>query len=573
MLLRLENVTTYYGQMRILEGINLEVGEGELVSLLGGNASGKSSTLKTVLGVVKPRSGRSFLEEEDAPGAPPVAMISGRLWRRVFQGDPQVVGKTATLNATPHIIIGVLPDNFAFPFVGTDIWMARPAEWSVIPPAARPHVTILNGFARLQPQVSLQQAQAELDVLNRQYVLANPDRLDAGPGVSIEVASLKDQFVANVRPTLWMLFGAVGFVLLIACANVAGLLLAQANSRLREFAVRATLGAAGGRLVRQLLVESLMLAVAGGSMGWLLAKYALYAVRHLTALQLPRVGEIRPDSMVLGYAVVLSIATGILFGLFPSLQVLRRDLTAELRESGAGAGGGSSARPRILGIHARGILVVGQISLSIVLLIGAMLLIKSFARLRSVDPGFHSANLLTMKITLPPARYDTGQKRNTFFGDLLERLASVPGVQNAAVALSLPTTKDWLGTNVSVEGQPVVDGAARFESITPGTFRSLGIPLRRGREFTARDNSPAALPVVIINESFGPTILAGLSARSGPRRTAPTRGPRQNWLGGDRRHRGRCARGRSGHRSRAGALCSYRGASPANGLPGRAHAG
>ena len=483
--------------LKLPENISLS-GRREPEALVGARVSANFLDILNV----KPRLGRSFLEEEDAPGAPPVAMISGRLWRRVFQGDPQVVGKTATLNAIPHIIIGVLPDNFAFPFVGTDIWMARPAEWSVIPPGARPHVTILNGFARLQPQVSLQQAQAELDVLNRQYVLANPDRLDAGPGVSIEVASLKDQFVANVRPTLWMLFGAVGFVLLIACANVAGLLLAQANSRLREFAVRAALGAAGGRLVRQLLVESLMLAVAGGSMGWLLAKYALYAVRHLTALQLPRVGEIRPDSMVLGYAVVLSIATGILFGLFPSLQVLRRDLTAELRESGAGAGGGSSARPRILGIHARGILVVGQISLSIVLLIGAMLLIKSFARLRSVDPGFHSANLLTMKITLPPARYDTGQKRNTFFGDLLERLASVPGVQNAAVALSLPTTKDWLGTNVSVEGQPVVDGAARFESITPGTFCSLGIPLRRGREFTARDNSPAALPVVIINESF-----------------------------------------------------------------------
>src|SRR5258707_4089082 len=391
---------------------------------------------------VNPLLGRSFLEEEDAPGAP-VAMISASLWRRRFQGDPQVVGKTATLNATPHTIIGVLPENFAFPFVGTDIWFARPAEWSVIPPGARPHVTILNGFARLKVQVSLQQAQAELDVVNRQYEVANPGRLDAGPGVSLQVASLKDQFVANVRSTLWILFVAVGFILLIACANVAGLLVARANFRLREFAVRAALGAAGGRLVRQLLVESLMLAVAGGSIGLLLAKYALYAVRHFAALQLPRIGEIRLDGMVLGFTVAVTVATGILFGLFPSLQVSRRDLTVELRESGAGAEGGASARARILGIHARGGLVVGQISLSIVLLIGARLLICSFVRLRSGGPRFQSPNLLTMKITLPPTRYDTGQKKSAFFANLVQRLYLVPGVRNATAAMSLPTTQGW----------------------------------------------------------------------------------------------------------------------------------
>ena len=487
--------------LKLPENISLS-GQSEPEALVGARVSANFLDILNM----KPLLGRSFLAEEDAPGAPPVAMISASLWRRTFQGDSQVVGKTATLNATPHTIIGVLPDDFAFPFAGTDVWFARPAEWSVIPPGARPHVTILNGFARLKEQVSLQQAQAELDVVNRQYVLANPGRLDAGTGVSLQVVSLKDHFVANVRATLWMLFGAVGLVLLIACANVAGLLLAQANFRSREFAVRTALGAARGRLVRQLLVESLMLAVVGGSIGSLLAKYALYAVRHFTALLLPRVGEIRLDGTVLGFTVVLSIATGILFGLFPCLQVSRRDLIAELRESGAGAGSGSSARPRILGINARGILVVGQISLSIVLLIGAALLIKSFARLRSVNPGFHSANLLTMKITLPPRRYDTGQKKSAFFGHLVHRLESVPGVHSATVSLSLPTTKGWLGTNVLVEGQPIVDGdkqpTARLQSATPGYFRTLGIPLQRGREFTARDNSPDARPIVIINESF-----------------------------------------------------------------------
>jgi len=487
--------------LKLPEYVSLS-GQGEPEALVGARVSANFLDILNV----KPLAGRSFLAEEDTPGAPPVAMISGSLWRRRFQGDPMVVGKTATLNASPHTIVGVLPEDFAFPFVGTDVWFAKPAEWSVIPPGARPHVTILNGFARLKAQVSLQQAQSELDVLNRQYVLANPSRLDAGAGVSLRVASLKDQLVSNVRATLWMLFGAVGFVLLIACANVAGLLLARANFRLREFAVRAALGAARGRLVRQLLAESLVLAVAGGSIGALLAECTLYAMKHSTALQLPRIGEIRLDGMVLGFTAVLSIATGILFGLFPSLQASRRDLAAELRESGAGTGRGSSARRRILGMNVRGILVVGQISLSIVLLIGATLLIKSFARLRSVDPGFHSSNLLTMRITLPPARYDTGQKKNVFFRDLVQRLESVPGVRNATVTLSLPTTKGWLGTNVLVEGQPMVDGdkqpTVRLQSVTPGYFRTLGIALRRGREFTWQDNSPGAPPAVIINESF-----------------------------------------------------------------------
>jgi predicted permease len=487
--------------LKLPENIPLS-GQSEPEALVGARVSANFLDILNV----KPLLGRSFLEEEDTPGAPAVAMISASLWRRHFQSDPQVIGKTATLNATPHTIIGILPENFAFPFVSTDVWFARPAEWSVIPPGARRHVTILNGFARLKTHVSLQQAQAELDVVNRQYNVANPGRLDAGPGVSLQVASLKDQFVANVRPTLWMLFGAVGFVLLIACANVAGLLLARANFRLREFAVRAALGATNRRLVRQLLVESSMLAVAGGSIGSLLATYVLYAVRRFTALQLPRFGEIRLDAMVLAFTVALSIATGILFGLLPSLHVSRRDLTTELRESGAGARGGSLTGAAILGINARGALVVGQISLSIVLLIGAGLLIKSFARLRSVDPGFQSPNLLTMKITLPPTRYDTLQKKSTFFGNLVQRLDSVPGVRNAAAALSLPTTKGWLGTNVLIEGQPIVDGdkqpTTRMQSTTPGYFRTLGIPLRRGREFTARDNSQDAQPVAIINESF-----------------------------------------------------------------------
>ncbi|MGC1416607.1 MAG: ABC transporter permease [Candidatus Acidiferrum sp.] len=485
--------------LKLPESVALS-GNGEPEALVGARVSANFLDILNV----KPLLGRSFLSDEDAPGGPPVAMISAKLWRQRFKADPQVVGRAATLNAIPYTIVGVLPDGFGFPFAGTDVWFTRPAEWSVVRSGAS--LTILDGFARLKTNVSLSQAQAELDVLNQQYVLANPDRQDSGAGVTMRLVPLKDYFVGNIGSTLWMLFGAAGFILLISCANVAGLLLARGNSRSREFAVRSAVGAARGRLVRQLLVEHLTLAAAGGAVGVLLAAFLLHAIKHFGTANLPRVADIRLDGMVLRFTMALSVAASVLFGLFPSLQVAHADLAAELRESGAAAGDGSLARQGVLGLSVRGLLVIGQISFSIVLLIGATLLIKSFVRLRSVDPGFQSANLLTGKISLPPARYDTSQKRTAFYRELVARLESLPGVRGATVALSLPTTKGWLGTNVLVEGRPVGnddDGMpARIESVTPGYFRTLGIPLLRGREFVLRDNGPGAKPAVIINESF-----------------------------------------------------------------------
>jgi predicted permease len=498
--------------LRFTDSVTLS-GGGEPEALKGARVS---ANFLDILGV-QPVLGRSFLPEEDAPGGNPVAMISTGLWRRRFGGDPQVAGKRATFDSTPYTIIGVLPPGFAFPFAGVDVWMTKPSEWSALAPRYWRYVTLLIGFGRLKPQVSPEQARAELNVLHNQYVLAHPERVDAQAGVALRMVSLKDQIVANVRPMLWMLFGAVGFVLLIACANVASLLLARATSRSREFAVRAALGAARGRLVRQLLAESMVLAVSGGALGVLLANWSLSAITRVDALNLPRAGEIQLDGMVLGFTVALSIATGVLFGLFPSLQVSRPDLVDVLRESGAGAGQGSSGRRGAIGFSVRGFLVVGQVALSIVLLIGAVLLMKSFVRLNRVDPGFHSANLLTMKIALPPARYDTGQKKAAFFEDVVGRVEILPGVRSATAVLSLPTMA-VLQTNVDVEGQPQLEPREQpfypFQSITPGYFHTLGIPLRRGREFTARDNSLGAPPVVIINESFArrfwPSYPAGL---------------------------------------------------------------
>ncbi len=494
---------------RSFTGLGAFLRSADTVTLSGGGepeavkGARVSANFLDILGM-QPILGRSFLLEEEAPAGSPVAMISSGLWKRRFGGDPQVGGKTATLNSMPYTIIGVLPPGFAFPFAGVDVWMTKPSEWSALAPRFWPYVTSLVGFGRLKPQVSLEQARAELSVLHSKYILDHPERVDAQAGIVLRMVWWKDQIVGNVRPMLWMLFGAVGFVLLIACANVASLLLARATSCSREFALRAALGAARGRLVRQLLAESMVLAVAGGTLGVLLASWSLSAIARVDALNLPGAGKIQLDGMVMGFTVALSIATGVLFGLFPSLQVSRPDLIDVLRESGVGAGRGSSRRGAF-GFSMRGLLVVGQVALSIILLIGAVLLMKSFVRLNSVDPGFRSANLLTMKIALPPARYDTGQKKARFFEDLVGRVEILPGVRGAAAVMSLPTMA-LLQTNVDVEGQPPLEPreqpSYQFQSITPAYFRTMGIPLRRGREFTARDNSLGAPPIVIINESF-----------------------------------------------------------------------
>jgi putative ABC transport system permease protein len=463
---------------------------------------------------VQPTLGRRFRLEEDVRGGPPVAMISSGLWKRRFGGDPQLAGKTATFDSTTYSVIGVLPPGFEFPFAGVDVWFTRPSEWSQLPPRYWGNVAILTGFARLKPGVSLEQARAEMEVLNQQYMRAHPGR-DTETGASMHVVWLKDRLVANVRGLLWTLFGAVAFVLLIACANVASLLLARATARYREFAVRAALGAGPGRLIRQLLAESLVLAVAGGALGALLAEWCLRAIKSanafappsVTALYLPGAADLQLDGLVFGFTLALSIATGVLFGLIPSLQISRPDLIDVLRTAGAASSQGLSARRRVLGVSPLGLLVAGQVALSIVLLVGAALLIESFARVHSVNPGFKPENLLTMKIVLPLQRYDTDRKKAAFFDELVRRLEALPGVRSATMAASLPTTT-WIRTNITrVEGHPPLDSTqptsyAVIQSVTPGYFHTLGIPLRRGREFTVRDNAPGAPPVMMINESL-----------------------------------------------------------------------
>jgi putative ABC transport system permease protein len=297
-----------------------------------------------------------------------------------------------------------------------------------------------------------------------------------------------------------MLGGAVGFVLLIVCANIASLQLARATSRLREFAVRAAIGAGRGRIVGQLLSESLLLSSLGGALGVGLAACSLRGIRSMTFVDLPRAGEIRMDGTVLGFAVALSLVTGVVFGLAPSLAASRPDLAGVLRGNDEAA----NSRP-LLRLGPRGLLVAGQVALSTILLIGATLLIESLARVYRIDPGFQTSNLLTMNIALPPKRYDTDEKKAAFYEELVERANALPGVRSAAIARTLPMTDGWAGVPVQsastaptkLNERPI----AVYQDVTPAYFRTLGIGLERGREFTSHDDKHSS-PVVIVNEKL-----------------------------------------------------------------------
>ncbi len=440
--------------------------------------------------------GRGFQAEDEVMTGSSVVIISGELWRRRFNGDPGVVGKTITLDAVPLTVVGVLPSGFGFPVPGVDVWLTPPIVSSgPLPPIGLLNSPVLNLFGRLLPQVSLEQAGTELSVFNMQYATAHAGMLDAKPNSSSTLIPLKDQLVANVATMLWMLFGAAALVLMIGCANVAGLMLARAASRSREFAVRASLGASRIRIIRQLLVESLLLAAIAGGLGLLLAKWSLNAITGMASFTLPRTGEIRLDLIVIAFAMLVSVATGVLFGLTPALSISRSDLTEMLRTRDA------TVSIRLL--STRGLLVVGQVALSVILLIGATLLMESIGRLHRVDPGFNPDNVLTMQIGLPATRYDTDQKRQSFFDELIQRVRSIPGVQSAAVSSTLPMTP-WIGRPFQVSGREPLKLNERpigiQQIITPEYFRTLDIPMRRGREFTARDGVNTPL-VVMINES------------------------------------------------------------------------
>jgi len=448
----------------------------------------------------RPLLGRSFVADEEKTGAPAVAIISERLWQQRFGRDPQIAGRVINLAGVPHTIVGVLPDNFQFPFAGVDVWLTKSSELLQITPQSRLISPILKMFGRLKLNVSIQQANVERAVLKRQYAAAHPGMLDGKSDVPESLLSLKDNLVGDVRPKLWMLFGSVGLALLIVCANLGSLVLARATSRAREFAVRAAIGAERGRIIRQLLVESLLLALIGGAIGLAFAAVGVSAIRSITLVDLPRIAEVHLDFAVLGFALVLSTVTGVLLGLAPLPVALKPNLVQFLRANVEGVSVPQSKAKLSL----RQLLVAGQVALSLLLLVGSTLLTKSLIRVYRVDPGFQPDHLLTMHIALSPARYDTAAKQAVFYEQMVERVESLPGVHSAAVSLTLPFT-GWAGVPVQLAAGQLLKLNERpisiLQLVTPAYFHTMKISVKRGREFNAHDNLNST-PVAIINENL-----------------------------------------------------------------------
>jgi putative ABC transport system permease protein len=449
---------------------------------------------------VKPQLGRTFTDDEGRPEGKPVVVLSDSMWRNRFHGDPNIIGQTVTLDGSPHTIAGVLPGNIQFPFVGpAEIWTPRYFEFSLMTPQRlRMGVGYLEMAARLRPGTTLDQANAELALLNQRYREQNPTAPDADPEVVMSAETLRDLVVANVRGKVLVLSAAVAVVLLIACANVASLLLSRALARKKEIAVRTALGASRGMLVRQLLTESMLLALFAGVLGVGLSWGATRALITWGASQIPQGIPIGVDLRVLLFMLIISIVAGIMFGMVPALQLARVNPNATLRDEGRGVCIG----------HTRGqmknFLVISQVALSLLLFIGAGLLLHSFVRLLQVDPGFDAENVLTMNLSLPTVKYAKPEQQIAFFDDVLLRVSTLPGVRHAATSAALPLS--WIRiTPVLAEGQPDVPLPQRpfidIEAISPQWFQTMRVPLRGGRDFTAADNAQTP-KVVIVNETF-----------------------------------------------------------------------
>jgi putative ABC transport system permease protein len=434
-----------------------------------------------------PALGRSFTSEEDRPGGASVAVISNNLWLRRFGGDHSIIGKTISLSGEPYTVVGVMPPGFVCR-PSADIWVPLRPVFKSLDDAGAQFVAL----ARLKPGASLKHAQVDMKRVSQQLGKEFPDLIVKEETAT--VVSYHKHLVGDIRPALLILLGAVGFVLLITCANVANLLLARATARNKEMAIRAALGAGRLRLVRQLLIESTMLALAGGACGLLLSSWGLKGLLALTPGSLPQFSEVGIDARVLTLTLLIALITGILFGLVPALQTAKIDLNNSLLD-GSGRTTVSARRARL-----RNVLILVEISLSLVLLVGAALLTRTFVNLRGVNPGFDPRNVLTMKLSLTEAKYDTTQAVWNLFQQVVARAEALPGVEAAAFVTNLPMEQ---GTDqpFKIEGEDKVYVGSEFRAITPNYFRAMSIPLRQGRYFLDADYTQSA-GVVIINEAL-----------------------------------------------------------------------
>ena len=449
-----------------------------------------------VLGV-KPLTGRLFQPSDNVKGAAPVAILSEAVWRRRFAADPGVIGRGITIDRTGFTIVGVMAQDFEFPYQAdrVEIWLPTIADPFVASLMDGRGASFMYAIGRLKPGVAPAQAESELAAiaarLAQQYPTSNAGR-------TIAVVPLHDDIVNDYRRGLVLLLGAVGVVLLIACANVANLLLARGAARHKEIAIRMALGAGRARLIRQLLVEALAFSIAAGLVGIILSLWGVAALVAATPLDIPRLQSARVDTTVLAFATFVSMATGIIFGVAPALQLSRPDHAEALNEAGRGSSGTRAARTGRA-------LVVAEIALSLVLLTGAGLLVRSFLQLQRVEPGFVPQRAVTMQLLLPGSRYPDEAAQIRFFRQVHERMTASPGVQSAAVSTTLPMSGSNLGAGFTVDDHPVANPAVRPTAagfaISPDYFATMGIQLVRGRVFTARDDEDGP-PVAIINETM-----------------------------------------------------------------------
>jgi putative ABC transport system permease protein len=456
-----------------------------------------SADLFSTLGV-QPMIGRNFLPDEDKPDHFNVVLLSHGLWKRRFGGDPGLVGKTIKLEGVDYTVVGVMAPEFQFPLVGgnfpfpADLWVPLPMTPKRV---ADRNTNYLSVVGRLKPGITIEKAQLELNVIEKSMEKEYPA---TNTGDRVLLVPYREDVIGNSRVTLLILFGTVVFVLLIACANIANLLLARAATRKKEMAIRAALGVSRGQLIRQLLTESMILSLIGGAVGLLIGTLGTRFLVLLSPESIPRLKETTLDLSVLFFTFAVSVLTGIIFGLAPALQILKSDLNESLNEGDRGGSSGMSHA------KARSSLIVIEVAMALVLLISSGLMIKSFVEILLVKPGMNPTNLLTAELSLPTKKYPDTKTQDAFFKTVIERTRNLPGVESVGGTSILPLTGSS-STIFSIEGQPSPPENllpwAGFCFVTPNYFRTMGIPLVRGRDFTDRDteNTP---DVVVINEKM-----------------------------------------------------------------------
>ena len=479
-------------------------GAGEPAHLFGAVVS---ADLFRLLGAA-PNLGRDFLPEEDDPGKITVrpVILSHAFWRSRFGSDPQVIGKTIQLDSQPYTIVGVMPAGFQYPIQAKplDLWTSFLVDAIATdnkPMTVQRGAHYLQVIARLKPDVRLPQAQAEMNTIASALARQYPDT-DKYRGITL--APELERLVGNVRPALLVLFGAVGCVLLIACVNVANLLLARAAVRQKEIAIRSTLGAGRLRIVRQLLTECILLALFGGALGLALAWWGTDVLLAFSPENVPRLNGVRLSGHVLAFTALTALLTGLIFGLLPALHVSKSDLGESLKQSGRGSTDG------VRHARLRSALVVAEVALALMPLVGAGLLIQSFLRLERVNPGLDPHNVLTFNLGLPDARYSTFQQA-AFFQQLLPRIRALPGVRSASAVLPLPLSDDRFLVTFEIEGRPVAkseEPVTNYRNAATGYFNTMHIPLLEGRDFSDQDNEKAP-PVIIVNETFAKRFFPG----------------------------------------------------------------